>query len=90
MAVLLDLERLRPALLDRVAQPVQRADARVAAPGEDQLAHAAHADQLVIDQIGRHPRHGQPAPPLANDLMAGGEGDQMCEALEHDIVAVMH
>ncbi len=36
--VLLDLQRPRPAVLDRVAEAVQRADARVAAVGEDELA----------------------------------------------------
>ena len=54
VAVLLDLE-LRPAVLDRVAEAVQRADAGVAALGEDQLARAAGADHLVVDHVRGHP-----------------------------------
>ena len=41
-------------------KPVQRADARIAAPGEHQLGGAAHADQLVVDEIGRHAHQVRP------------------------------
>ena len=88
--VLLDLERRRPAVLDRVAQPVQRADARVAAPREDELARAAHPDQLVVDHVRRHPDERQVAPALPDQLVAGGVRDQVGEALERDDVAVVH
>ena len=88
--VLVDLERPRPAVLDRVAQAVQRADARVAAPGEDHLRRAAHADHLVVDDVGRHADERQVAAALADDLVAGGERDQVREALERDRVAVVH
>ena len=53
MAVLVQFQRLRPLLLDGIAQTMQRADARIAAPGEGELSRAAHADQLVVDQVGR-------------------------------------
>ena len=86
MAVLLDLELAR---LDRVAEAVQRADARVAAPGEDQLARAAGADQLVVDDVRRHPHERQVALALADDLVPGGDGDQVGEALQRDGVAVV-
>ncbi len=88
--VLLELERRRPAVLDRVAQPVQRADARVAAPREDELARAAHPDQLVVDDVGRHPHERQVAPPLPDQLVPGRVRDQVREALERDDVAVAH
>ena len=62
--VLLELERRRPAVLDRVAEAVQRADARVAAPREDELPRAAGADQLVVDRCrassGQRQRRGAP------------------------------
>ena len=90
VAVLLELQRRRPAVLDRVAQPVQRADAGVAAPGEHQPAGAAHPDQLVVDDVRRHPHQRQVAAPLADDLVAGGERDQVGEAFERDGVAVVH
>ena len=51
VGMLLERQRLRPAVLDRVAQPVERADAGIAAPGEDQLVRRAHADQLVVDEV---------------------------------------
>src|SRR6185437_14301461 len=54
MAVLLQLERLRPAALDRVTKPVETPYARVAAPREDETARAAHPDQLVVDDVRRH------------------------------------
>ena len=86
--VLLELERRRPAVLDRVAEAVERADAGVAAPREDELARAAHADQLVVDDVGRHPDERQVAPTLADDLVARRVRDQVREALERDDVAV--
>src|SRR5437763_11003001 len=49
--VLLELERPRPALLDRVAQPVERAHAGIPAPGEGQLPSTVRADQLVVDDV---------------------------------------
>ena len=82
----------RPARLigkaDGVAEPVQRAHPRVATPGEDELGGAAHADQLVIDQVGRHPDEGEPPLALADDLVAGRMGDEMGEPLHGDRVAV--
>ena len=86
VAVLLDLQRLG---LHRLAEPVQRADARVAAPGEDQLARAAGADQLVVDDVGGHPHQRQIALALADDLLPGGDRDQVGEALQRDGVPVM-
>jgi hypothetical protein len=89
VAVLLDLQRLGPRVLDRVAEAVQRAHAGVAAPGEDELARAARPDQLVVDDVGRHPDERQPAAALARDLVARGHRDQVREALERDGVAVV-
>ena len=77
-------------MLDRVAEAVQRADAGVAAPGEDELARAAHADELVVDQVGRHADQRQVAPPLPDDLVAGRERDEVGEPLHRDRVAVVH
>jgi hypothetical protein len=89
VAVLLDLERLRPALLDRIAQAVQRADAGIAAPREHELSGAAHADQLVVDQVRRHPDQRQILPALADHLVAGRMGDQVRESLQGDSIAVL-
>src|SRR5438105_7579409 len=68
-----DFERLRPATLDGVAQPVQRTDTRVSAPREHQPARNAHTDHLIVNEIGSHPYQGQIPATLANDLVPGGE-----------------
>jgi hypothetical protein len=69
---------------------VQRADARVAGPGEHQLGRAAGPDELVVDDVRGHPDQGQPAPALPDDLVAGGDRDEVGEALQRDGVAVVH
>ena len=89
MAVLLDLERPGPAVLDRVAEPVERPDARVAAPREDHLLRAAGPDELVVDDVRRHPHEGEVAAALPDDLVPGGVRDEVGEALERDGVAVV-
>jgi len=82
--MLFDLERLRPALLDGIPEAMQRADARVASPGENQLLRAAGANQLVVEEIRRHPNQRQVADALTDDLVARRERNEMREALECD------
>jgi glutaconate CoA-transferase subunit A len=53
---------------------VQRADARIAAPGEHHLVNAAHADELVVDEVRRHPDQRQALALLADDFVAGAAG----------------
>ena len=89
VAVLVQLQGKRPAVLDGVAETMQGSDPGVAAPGEDQSAHASHADHLVEEQVRRQPDQGQVLPALADDLLAGGEGDQVGEPLEGDAVTVV-
>ena len=76
-------------MLYRVPEPVQRADTGITAPGEDELAHAARADELVVNQVWRHPDQGQVAAPLPDHFVAGGERDQVGETLHSDGVPVM-
>src|SRR5699024_4704401 len=52
VAVFLTLQRVGPAVGDRVAEAVQRPDPGVAAPGKDQFACAAGTDELVVDDVG--------------------------------------
>jgi hypothetical protein len=89
MAVLLQPQGRRPAVRGRVAEPVQRTDARVAAPGEDQPAGAAGADHLVVDDVRRHPDQGEVATALADDLVPGRDRDQVGEPLHRHGVAVV-
>ena len=65
VAVLFDLERVRPTALDGIAETVKRAHSRVASPREDELACGAHADHLVVEEIGGHADEGQVAESLA-------------------------
>ena len=89
MAVFLDLDAARKAVLDRVAHAAQQADAGIADIGEDHLLRHAHADHLVVDQVGRHADQRQVAKTLADRLMRRGRRDQMREALEGGGVAVL-
>ena len=90
MRVLLDLE---PALgrppFDGAPERVQRADAGVPGPREDQLPRAARRDHLVVDQIGREAGQGQVAAPLADDLVTRGKADEVGEAFDDDGVTVV-
>src|SRR5262249_34296861 len=54
------------------------------------LAHAAHPDHLVVDQVGRHADERQLAFLLADDLVPGGERDQVGEALQGDRHAILN
>ena len=88
MRVLLELERHRPVVFNRIAEAVQRADSGVAAPGERQLPRGAGADQLVVDDVRRHPHEGEVPASLPDDLVAGGERNEVGEPLERNDVPV--
>ena len=90
VAVLLDLERPGPGVLDRVPEPVQRPDARVAAPGENQLARAPGADHLVVDHVRGHPDQREVTPPLPDHLACRGGRDQVAKAFHRHRVPVVH
>src|SRR5439155_13811205 len=65
-----------------------RTEAGVAAPGEDEFARAPHPDQLVVDDVRRHPHQRELALLLADHLVARGVRDQVRESFERDGVAV--
>ena len=85
--MLLDFDWIRPAPLDRVAQAVQRADARIAAPREHHLTRAAAADHLIEQQIGGHADQRQVRQLLPDDLVSRREGNQMGETFESHGIA---
>jgi hypothetical protein len=87
--VLLKFDRVRPAMLDRVAEAVQGTDARVAAVGEHELPSRSHTDHLVVEDVRRHPDQLEVAPALAQHLVSGRERDQMGEPLERHAVTVV-
>ena len=93
MGVLLELEgrlaRRRQRLgLDPPPDRVQAAHARVAQPRKDQLAGDARGDHLVVDDVWRHPGEREIALALADDLVSGGERDEVGEALDRHRIAV--
>jgi hypothetical protein len=90
VAVLLDLEGRRVGRFDAPPDGMQATDARIAEPAEDELAGHAGADHLVVDDVRRQPAERQVALALADDLMAGGEADEVREALDGHGVAVAH
>src|SRR5438445_6345834 len=86
--MLLDCNRYRPASLVGISETVKRAHAGIADPGEDELIGTTHADELIVDEVGRHPDESEMAPSLANDLVPGREGNEMGKPFHGDCVAV--
>jgi hypothetical protein len=84
----LDLDRLRPTVFDSVAKAMQRSDTRIPSPGKDDLLDAPRPDKLIVNLVGRHADHREVALRLADNLMPGGEGDQVREAFKGDRVAI--
>ncbi len=81
VTVLLQLDGPGMAMLDGVPKPVEGAHPGIPTPGEDQAAGATHPDQLVVDHVRGHPGQCQFLLLLSDHLVAGGERDQMGEAL---------
>src|SRR5262249_10560281 len=79
----------RPAVLDGVAQAMQRADPGISAPGKHQLFRTAHADKLVIDQIGSHADESEALAALTDDLVAGRMRNKVREPLHGHRIAVV-
>jgi hypothetical protein len=88
VAIFLERERTRPAAFDRVAETMQRTDAGIAAPREDQTRRASCADQLIADQVGRHSYQREVAPALPDHFVRSGERDKVSESLDRHRVAV--
>ena len=86
--MLLDRDRRRPAVLVGVAEAMQRADAGIANPGEYQLVGAAHADELIVNEVGRHADQREVPAALADDLVSRGKRNEMGEALHGHRIAV--
>ena len=86
-------------LLDVEADAATRArshlgsDGTIPTPGlpaheKTSLRADAHPDHLVVDQVGRHPDQRQITTLLPDDLVPGGEWDEMGEALQRDCLTV--
>jgi len=85
--VLDGLNGARVAVFDGVAHAAEQADAGIAGIGEDHLLREAHADHLVVDDVGRHAQQSEVADALADGFVRGSVGDQVGEAFERDDVA---
>ena len=71
---------LQAALFHPLAQPLERADARVAGVRKDDLAGAARGNHLVINQVGRGARQDEVFYLLADNFVPGGKGDEVRKA----------
>jgi hypothetical protein len=85
-----DFQRTRPTVLDRVPQAMQGTYAWIAAPGKHQSGCHAHADQLIVEQVGGHADESEIFAALPDYLMPGGKRDEMSEAFHCYHVAVFH
>jgi hypothetical protein len=77
--VVANLDRARHALFGGAAVGVPEASADVAGPCGHHTLYAARPDQLVEQDVGDRPDQREVAPLLADDLVAGGEGNQRLE-----------
>ena len=82
MRMLDDLDPVRPAVLQRVAEPPQQAYARVSGIGEHHLADTPHADHLIVDDVRRHTDDGKISALLAYRLMRRSIGHEVGESFE--------
>jgi hypothetical protein len=69
---------------------MERTDAGIAAPRENQLCSHAHADHLIIDEIGRHSNERQTLFPLPDNLVAGCERNEMREPFAGKVIAIVN
>ena len=60
---------------------MQRADAGIASPGEDEPPGAAHTNHLIVDKVRRHADQAEIPPLSADDLVARREGNQVGKPL---------
>src|SRR3546814_12972980 len=88
MPMLIKFELIGPMMFNSIAEPMQRTDTGIAAPGKHQPISTAHADHLVVDDVGRHTDQGEVASFLTNDLMRCPNGDQMCKTFESNALAI--
>jgi hypothetical protein len=69
---------------------MERTYSRVATPRKDEFAGGAHADHLVVDQVRSHTDKRQISAALTNNLVSGSEGNEVSEAFERNLIAVIH
>ena len=74
----------------RTAHDAQRPDAGIAHVRPDHLAGAACRNHLVVDQVRGGARKHQVPFPLADDLVPGGEGDQVGESSRVNAVSILY
>ena len=85
----LDLDRMGPARLDRIAEPMERPHAGIPAPRKHQSGGTTGADNLVVDEVRGPAAQRQIPALLADDLVARSEGDEVGDPLEGEGLAVL-
>jgi hypothetical protein len=84
-----DFQWPRPVILNRIAQSMERTDTGIATPGKREGARTTSANQLIVNQVRRHPDQMQIALFLAQDLVPSSERNQMSEAFQRDALAIV-
>src|SRR3546814_3276696 len=87
MPMLIKFELIGPMMFNSIAEPMQRTDTGIAAPGKHQPISTAHADHLVVDDAGRLPDRGGVPSFLTNDFMRCPKGTQMCKTFDRNALA---
>src|SRR5439155_13752521 len=88
VAVLLELERVPFLALHPPADGVERSHPRITGPGEHELAGHPGSNHLVVDDVRGQPAERQLPLLLPDDLVPGGEADEVGEPLDGDRIAV--
>ncbi len=68
---------------------MQRTDARIATPGKRQRAGTTSANQLIVDQVWRHPDQMQIVFFLAQNFVPGSKRNQMSETFQRHALTIV-
>ena len=68
---------------------MQRANAGIATPGKRQCAGTTSTNQLIVDQVRRHPDQMQIAFFLAQNFVPGSERNQMGKTFQRHALTIV-
>ncbi len=68
---------------------MQRTDAGIATPGKRQCAGTTSTNQLIVDQVRRHPDQMQIAFFLAQNFVPGSERNQMGKTFQRHALTIV-
>lgn len=68
---------------------MERSNARIPTPREDQLLDTSSTDQLIVEKVWSEPNRGEVLLPLTDDLLSSSERNEMSETFKSHCVAVV-